>query len=170
MKPVLQLLIFLFLKLHLFHRTPEIRYRSKTSKIIPNLNSTSTHLARDFYLLTGNMNPSSSSVERTHKYADQVCILVCCFWGCDPDSSEITQSRFAASVSEYISQMFGNEIEPSNVLKYYSQTTPQAMKDAGLPYTWDGNTLAISIAHMTQDSQEYDKLTNLSLVSRNILS
>ena len=98
-------------------------------------------------------------------------MLISCFWGYNRDSlSSSDQKRFAESVSEYIGKRFGNKIYPPNVLKYYNDFLPKMMREGHLPDEWDESMLAVAIAFLIKDSQEYDDLTELSLVSCNILS
>ena len=120
------------------------------------------------------MNPPSSSADQTPTYSStpgyQVCVLVSFFWGYNPNLPFTDEERFADSVSEYIDERFGVCVDAMNLLHYYNDNVPEAMRKARQPYQWNEDMLAFCIANLIQDSQEYDNMTSISLVSQNILS
>ena len=95
--------------------------------------------------------------------------MVSFFWGYNPKSPVIEQSRFAESVKEYIGKRFRVWLNPMDILKYYNNI-PLALQKAGYPHEWNEDMLGICIAELIQNSQEYDEMTQLSLVSCNNLS
>ena len=94
----------------------------------------------------------------------QTCSMVLFFWGYKPDWPVTQQSRFARSVKEYIGKRFRIWLHPPDILRYYNGI-PLALQKAGYPHVWDEDMLGFCIAELIHNPQEYDEMTEISMVS-----